>query len=130
MGPCESVHDEKAKEEWDKLPESERLRFAHYKDFLRIAERMVADMDMKIQRQERRMAVEPEVGVNLDPAAKAAQQEQLEGIELKISELVAQMDKLAEDGEVDELDNVVAKVEKFKQEKEELLRVGGVSGPK
>jgi hypothetical protein len=91
------------KEAWDALPESEKVKFGHYKDMLRISERMVSDMDAKIQRQERRVVAEPEVGVNLDSAGKTAQQEQLEAIESRITELVAQMDQLAEAGEVDEV---------------------------
>jgi hypothetical protein len=96
IGPCDKVHDENAKRAFEQLSEEDQWRKGLPKDMLRYCERLVDDIDQKIRRQERKVAAEPDVGANLDQAGRAAQQEQLDAIESKITALVDQMDALAE----------------------------------
>lgn len=56
----------------------------------------------------------------------ATQQEQIDSIERRIHELMAEMDKLAEQGEIDAIDGMVDKVERLKVEKDDLMRAAGV----
>jgi hypothetical protein len=83
----------------------------------RICEKLISAMDAKIRRGERRAAEEllvPEAPTNVDTATRTAQQEQIDSIERRIAELMADMDKLAEEGEIDAIDGMVDKVERLK----------------
>lgn len=128
LGPCDKEHDEKAKQAWNALSAQEQWSYGYHHDMQRFCEKLIGQMDAKIRRGERRAEevsgpVEPQ---GVDSATKTAQSEQIEAIERRIQELMAEMDQLAEQGEVDAIDGMVEKVDRLKEEKTELLKAGGM----
>lgn len=119
-GVCKKEHDEDAKSKFQSLSLKEQWDFGFHKDLLRLCEDIIQDQDRKIRRLKERLAAE--CNTRLDEVQQTAQQDQIDAIEKKIKDFSTKIDRLAEEGAVDELDIIVAKVEKLREEKEDLLR--------
>ncbi|KAK9864703.1 hypothetical protein WJX84_009151 [Apatococcus fuscideae] len=102
LGDCkyemheDDIQFEEIKDEYDMIPEKEKLRYGFEKELGQLLDKLVRDMDKKIERQRERAEKESE-----PRALTADDQRRLDDILTREKEAQRQAEVLAEDGNVD-----------------------------
>jgi len=62
LGPCLKIHNEVAKEQYEKLDIAEKLRYPYERELVALLQQMVTDLDRKIKQMNDRLASQAEMG--------------------------------------------------------------------
>lgn len=119
LGPCARLHDDEAKEMYEKARLCSRKR--QYEDeFLRFCNSMLNDVDRKIQKGKQRLQL-----MHRDqPMANqyvSKYQEQLNNINARIKKLLSEAEEAGIRGDVDQAKDLMSLCEQLKEEKEALV---------
>ncbi|KAL4423377.1 hypothetical protein ABPG77_004308 [Micractinium sp. CCAP 211/92] len=123
MGPCEyEVHDdhidwEAIQGEYDALPEREKERYGYERALLRLLQRLVSDMDRKVQKAQERARLE-----SMPKPLKPEQQAEVDDLRAQAKELTERSEKLAEDGDVDGSLAAVTQAERLRADAEAMVK--------
>ncbi|GAB4817372.1 hypothetical protein N2152v2_004418 [Parachlorella kessleri] len=123
LGGCEfDIHEdhidfESCKEEWDALAQRDKDKYGYERGLLKVLQRLVAEMDRKIDKQQERARLESQPKV-----PTPTQQAELDGIKQKIKEVTDESGKLAEGGDVDASLAAVQQAERLQREHERLQK--------
>ncbi|KAI9141717.1 hypothetical protein BKA69DRAFT_1028204 [Paraphysoderma sedebokerense] len=117
LGPCTKVHSDKLKEDYEQALAEGKADYEM--EFFRNLEGFVHDCDRKIRTFEKRLQNTAE------DAKTFGIMKEIADLELEIQKLTVEIEKLGEEGKVDESIAILSQVEEIKSkknEKEELLR--------
>ena len=116
LGECKKRHDQQFKLMFDQDPNKEQYQIKYEESLMDFLETLIAEVDEKMKRcVERIEAPIPEQELNKDT------QEQINMIDKKISELVAQAEHYGEIGLINDSEMVIRNIDKLKEQKKELL---------
>eukprot|EP00117_Sycon_ciliatum_P029395 scpid74554/ scgid2566/ Luc7-like protein 3; Cisplatin resistance-associated-overexpressed protein len=118
LGQCPKKHEDRLREKYE---QSARFQKCGYENaFLSYLERIVEDMDRKIKRGRQRLANNTAYRekVVIDEGNDAAGNQDIARIEDTIEKLLSEVESLGQQGEVDEAQNVMRKIDQLKREKE------------
>uniref|UniRef100_A0A6B2L9L9 Uncharacterized protein n=1 Tax=Arcella intermedia TaxID=1963864 RepID=A0A6B2L9L9_9EUKA len=115
LGPCNNIHDEELKEKWELC--DKKHRYPYESDFYRFLERLISDLDRKIQRSLQRIQDQdtPDM-LNEQNKLKLAR------INTETESLLRKIEDLGEQGEVEEASACMKRLDALKLEKSQLLR--------
>jgi len=109
--PEDEEDDDKCKEEYDKLSDSEKRRYGYEKNLLEFLRRLVRQCDQRIESQKARQ---------LDTTVSQEEVERIAALERQMADLTAKSEALAEEGEIDEAQKLIEEVERLKIQKEAI----------
>ncbi|CAN0099474.1 unnamed protein product [Phaeothamnion confervicola] len=110
--PNREEDNEDLKAAYDALPEAEKSRYTYDRDLMAFLEDLVSGCDRKVERNRVRVDAE-----NADAGIDNAKVQQLVEIDKQIREKTAESEKVAEEGEVDEAQQLLTQVEALRREK-------------
>lgn len=121
LGPCEfELHEDHL--DWDEtygeyeaLNERERDRLGYERSLLRLLQRLVSDMDRKIEKAEERARLE-----SMPKPLKPDQQREVDGLRQQAKDLTSRSEKMAEEGDVDASMAALGQVERLREEASKL----------
>mmetsp|Transcript_9482 Transcript_9482/g.28518 ORF Transcript_9482/g.28518 Transcript_9482/m.28518 type:complete len:334 (-) Transcript_9482:254-1255(-) len=111
FGQCTLDHDNEAKAQWEKLSDDEKDRFGYERALRAVLEDMMDDLRRKIQRNESRLKQQAV------PSLPSAEQDKLDVMSKRIADLVAESEKLGEEGDVDGSQAAAQQAETLKAQK-------------
>jgi hypothetical protein len=143
LGPYNKILDEKMREEWNKLPQSEKDKFGYERDLMDFLGRLVSDVDRKVNRgiarieNERRQAretqkrllekLEPEDRLNLKRILTKC--EELDEKAVRLESIVRESESNNDDDKekaLDELYAVMSEITKLKKDQTAIEKKLGV----
>jgi len=113
LGPCTKVHDEACKQDFQ--TSKKRSTYPFEREFLQYLERLIDDLDRKIKKGHERLDHQEDP---YQPSGENA--ERIGAISSRIQLLLKQVEDLAEEGKVDESQQVMKQVDVLKAEKEQI----------
>jgi len=116
LGPCGKNHDENARQQFQDSPKKSTYPFE--REFIRYLERLVDDLDRKIKKGHDRLDVQDDKD---EIPLTAENAEKVTIISNKIQSLLTQIEAFGEEGKVDESQQLMAVVDKLKDEKEQVI---------
>jgi len=125
LGTCPKDHDPKLKDEYFREPP--KARYHCESKFLRFLKDLAGEIDRKIDRGQARLNLKMTVDKD-DPDYKEREEKKIQ-LNEKIATLLAEMEKLGEDGKVDESQAMLKLVDALRKEKEELEAAGPLALP-
>jgi len=114
LGPCEKIHDDQLRREFEKERESTRDRYE--RRFISFLQDIVYLLERKIQRGRARINLELS-DTSTENKLTKTQRDRLHDIEDQIEDGLTQMEDLGNKGKVQEAQELLAKVETLKKEK-------------
>lgn len=117
LGTCPNLHDEKLLEEYRGSNRFERMGYED--DLYRYCNNLIADVERKIRRGHARLELNAE---NNLPAlfATSANAERIKTLSTNIEEMLAKMEKLGNEGRVEEAQAIMSQCEAAKRERMQL----------
>ncbi|KAL1928985.1 hypothetical protein VTP01DRAFT_2044 [Rhizomucor pusillus] len=116
LGPCDKIHNDRLKERYQNAPDKDKYPYeAEFYDYLN---KLVHDLGRKIRNGKGRLNV-----VEDEKAAEAKREEREEKIvllDVKIKEMLQQIEEAGEEGRVQEATQLTEEVEKLQSELSEL----------
>ncbi len=117
IGPCDSVHDERALDEYRS---SGRYGKLGYEDALyRHLKGMLEDVERKIRKGHARLEINSDVSTPVT-IGQVVNKEKIEELTLKITAMLERMEKLGNEGRVEEAQAVMVECETAKTERAKL----------
>uniref|UniRef100_UPI00358F36C4 luc7-like protein 3 isoform X2 n=1 Tax=Myxine glutinosa TaxID=7769 RepID=UPI00358F36C4 len=117
LGPCTKVHDEKLKKQYDRS--SRRMRMGYEKDFLRYLQSIMSDVERKIRRGQSRLSLSNPVTM-MTNGSKGKNDEKIQIFTERIEDMLDEIENLGMEGMVDEAQSLMHKVDKMRDEREQL----------
>eukprot|EP00906_Rhabdomonas_costata_P030919 RCo043712 len=117
LGHCDNVHDDALQEQWNRLSEREKKAYGYEERFVEFLQKLVSDMDRKIQRHRERMEEQNAKLAQVDPEVR----DRLSELSRDIVTSTNRMEALSEEGDVDGAHKVLQEVEALKAQKEVIL---------
>lgn len=117
MGPCPKIHDAKLKLDYEAAVKKGEV-YPYEAEWVEYARQLIDDIDRKIARFQARVKIdneEVESGMTLDVRQK------VDALEEKVQSLLAEMERLAENGEVDASQLLNEQVKTIRDEQESLV---------
>ncbi|XP_013788440.1 luc7-like protein 3 isoform X2 [Limulus polyphemus] len=120
LGICNKIHDEKIKKEYE---ESDCFQQMGYEDeFIRFCQGMLSDVERRIQRARRRLALgHQEGGIAAVPLSKNSE-EKIQVLTDRVNELLIQVEELGCEGKVEEAQGIMKLVDQLKEEREAMRK--------
>uniref|UniRef100_A0A8C4N567 Luc7-like protein 3 n=2 Tax=Eptatretus burgeri TaxID=7764 RepID=A0A8C4N567_EPTBU len=116
-GPCTKVHDEKLKKQYEKS--SRRMRMGYEHDFLRYLQSIMSDVERKIRRGQSRLSLSNPVTM-MTNGSKGKNDEKIKIFTDRIEDMLDEIENLGMEGRVDEAQSLMHKVDKMRDEREQL----------
>mmetsp|Transcript_10270 Transcript_10270/g.11845 ORF Transcript_10270/g.11845 Transcript_10270/m.11845 type:complete len:345 (+) Transcript_10270:192-1226(+) len=116
LGENPKVTDERCKEEWDALPQSEKDSYGYEYETMKFLERLVQQADRKIWKNKRRC-------VEDDEETLRNQAENVMELEESFDPLLEQLERLGSQGEVDRALSMLSTVNVNKENRISLLKI-------
>lgn len=121
LGPCEfELHEDHLdwdalKADYDALAEREKERYGYGRNLLRLLQRLVGDMDRKIEKAQERARLE-----SMPKPLKPEQQAEVDGLRAQAKALTERSEQMAEEGDVDASMAAVAQAERLRADADKL----------
>ncbi|PJF19423.1 putative Ras-like protein Rab-18 [Paramicrosporidium saccamoebae] len=116
-----SYHEDKLKDQF--LAVGERYREEYERDFMDFLERLVNDLERKLRRGKDRLDVKPnDPTAALNPANDEFEEKRTL-LDLQVKELLSKMEAAGEDGRIQEAQELMMELEKYKAELERLRQI-------
>lgn len=115
LGPCPRVHDLKLKESFEKSSRHDEYVPRFEAELAQFCEKLVQDLDRKVRRGRERLAQDVDISSMMSISTEKS--DQLATIEEKIRKLLEQVERLGEEGKVDEAQALMRKVDILNVEK-------------
>ena len=117
LGPCPNLHDDKLLEEYRASARFERMGYED--DLHRYCTNLISDVERKIRRGHARLELNAE---NNLPAlfATSANTDRIKTLSNNIEEMLAKMEKLGNEGRVEEAQAIMSQCEAAKRERTQL----------
>ncbi|XP_064423596.1 luc7-like protein 3 isoform X3 [Latimeria chalumnae] len=119
LGPCEKIHDENLRKQYEKS--SRYMKVGFERDFLRYLQSLLAEVERRIRRGHARLALaqnQQASGQAAGPTGK--NEEKIQVLTEKIEGLLQQIEELGSEGKVEEAQGMMKLVEQLKDEREQL----------
>ncbi|CAH0385089.1 unnamed protein product [Bemisia tabaci] len=122
LGPCPKVHDDLAKEQFDKS--TSYLKTQYEDDFLRFAQGMLNEVERKIAKGKQRLALmeAKESPSSLSPAQTQKNMEQINLLSEKINNLVNEAEQMGIEGNVEQAQGLMKLKDQLEEEREALRK--------
>uniref|UniRef100_T1J2U3 Luc7-like protein 3 n=1 Tax=Strigamia maritima TaxID=126957 RepID=T1J2U3_STRMM len=123
LGPCEKIHDEQLKSEYERSPGYQKMGYEE--DFLRFCQGMMADVERRIRRGKQRLAQgnqEANAAKLAAPAPSGNNSEKITMLSERVNGLLEQVEKLGCEGKVEEAQGIMKLCDQLKDERESLRR--------
>jgi len=117
LGPCNKLHDDILRAEYQRDPNKER--YGYERDFVKRLEQLIQDLDRRIQRGLERLSHQDEVP-NIPLPQEV--QERVDALTERILTLVNEMESLANEGKIEESSAMSKAIEQLKEQKDSLIR--------
>lgn len=121
LGPCEKIHDEVLKNEYEKSHGYQKMGYEE--DFLRFCQSMMADVERRIRRGKQRLSQGNQEGGLPAPTQVRNNDEKIQMLTERINGLLEQVEQLGCDGKVEEAQGIMKLCDQLKEEREGLRRV-------
>lgn len=116
LGKCKKRHDQYFKQQFEKDKNKEQYQIKYEGMLMDFLEEQIAEVDNKMKKSlERIEAPLPDMEKPKDML------DQLKVIDMQITELVERAEKLGEIGRIDDSEQVLRQVDKFKEKKNEII---------
>ncbi|GFS19830.1 LUC7-like protein 3 [Elysia marginata] len=119
LGPCNKIHDDLFKKEYEKSSKYERCGYEE--DFMRFLQSLITDVEKRIRRGHQRLALNSQQStLSLNGGISTQQEDKVKLLTEKINELVEQAEDLGCHGKVEEAQGVMKLVDQLKEERQDL----------
>ncbi|XP_076366383.1 luc7-like protein 3 isoform X1 [Tachypleus tridentatus] len=120
LGICSKIHDEKLKREYEDSASFQQMGYED--EFIRFCQGMLSDVERRIQRARRRLALgHQEGGIAAVPLSKNSE-EKVQVLSDRINELLIQVEELGCEGKVEEAQGIMKLVDQLKEEREAMRK--------
>jgi hypothetical protein len=116
LGLCKKLHDEACKREWNSSDEKEKSRYPYPSDMLKHLERLISEMDVKMEKQQAKLNEESTVELSGQAQNKVA------SLTAECDVLLKKIEDLGEQGLVTEATSAMEVLTRLQAEKESLLK--------
>ncbi|CAL4087453.1 unnamed protein product, partial [Meganyctiphanes norvegica] len=120
LGPCEKIHDEEIKKEFEKANSYRRAQFED--EFVRYAESMLTDVDKRIRKGKQRLALSIKEALASSTTGDGRVDEQLELLSERITGLVSEAERLGSEGNIEEAQGLLKLCDQLREERDALRR--------
>ncbi|GAB6020269.1 Luc7-like protein 3 [Chamberlinius hualienensis] len=124
LGPCDKIHDEFMKQEYEKSTSYQRMGYEE--DFIKFCQTMLADVERRIRRGKQRLALgnQEAQAPNNNPGSGQVQvnDDQIKILSERINGLLEQVESLGCEGKVEEAQGIMKLCDQLKEERENLRR--------
>lgn len=115
LGPCDKIHSDQFRREFQLQKESRKKRYE--RRYLALLEDIVRNCDRKIDRARDRIKFEIDMYADKEENLSCVQQERMDKIDEKIKSYTKEMEGLGNKGMVEEAQELLLKVEELQKEK-------------
>ncbi|KAK7086658.1 Luc7-like protein 3 [Halocaridina rubra] len=120
LGPCEKVHDEDLKREFEVSNSYRRTAFED--EFVRYAESMLTEVDKRIKKGKQRLSLSVKDALASSTTGDGRVDEQLELLSERITGLVSEAERLGSEGNVEEAQGLLKLCDQLREERDALRR--------
>lgn len=118
LGPCEKIHDENLRKQYEKS--SRFLKVGFEREFLRYLQSLLAEVERRIRRGHARLALSQNQQASGSAGPAGKNEEKIQVLTDKIEGLLQQIEELGSEGKVEEAQGMMKLVEQLKEERELL----------
>ncbi|XP_068222774.1 luc7-like protein 3 isoform X1 [Palaemon carinicauda] len=120
LGPCEKVHDEDLKREFEAANSYRRTAFED--EFIRYAESMLTEVDKRIKKGKQRLSLSVKDALASSTTGDGRVDEQLELLSERITGLVSEAERLGSEGNIEEAQGLLKLCDQLREERDSLRR--------
>ncbi|XP_076044831.1 luc7-like protein 3 isoform X4 [Oratosquilla oratoria] len=120
LGPCEKVHDDELKKEFENDHSHRRQAFED--EFFRYAESMLNDVDKRIRKGKQRLALSVKEALASSSSGDGKVDEQIEFLSERITGLVAKAEILGSEGNVEQAQGLLKLCDQLREERDALRK--------
>lgn len=120
LGPCEKVHDEDLKREFEAANSYRRTAFED--EFVRYAESMLTEVDKRIKKGKQRLSLSVKDALASSTTGDGRVDEQLELLSERITGLVSEAERLGSEGNIEEAQGLLKLCDQLREERDSLRR--------
>lgn len=114
LGPCDKIHDDNLKRQYEKS--SRKGRLGYEEDFEQLLRSLLADVEKRIKKGRDRLSLTQ----GSDDKYSSARQERINALNEQINALISEADQLGREGSVDAAKEALEKCERLKIERLDL----------
>ncbi|XP_063902101.1 luc7-like protein 3 [Zophobas morio] len=121
LGPCRFEHDQGLKTDYEKS--SKYKKMGYEEDWIAGLERLVKEIDWQIQKAKQRIKEQE----TLQLSETGVDQEKVRDVTNQIDELLEKVERLGNEGKIDEVESLMRSVDLLKKQKEAILNASGAT---